>query len=63
MLDPRAARNSPAAACVPVRRTQFTKGIVFVVGGTGYVEYGNLEEWAGRTGRRVSHPYLGKVQT
>ena len=57
MLDPRAARGSPAAARAqqPVRRTQFAEGVVFVVGGAGYVEYGNLEEWAGKTGRRVAY--------
>jgi len=55
MLDPRAPRSSPTAARAPVRRSQFTEGIVFVVGGAGYVEYGNLEEWAGRAGRRVTY--------
>ena len=58
MLDPRAARSSAAAVratAQPVRRTQFTEGIVFVVGGAGYVEYGNLEEWAGKTGRRITY--------
>jgi hypothetical protein len=56
MLDPRAARsNTSATARAPVRRTQFTEGTVFVVGGAGYVEYGNLEEWAGKTGRRVTY--------
>jgi sec1 family domain-containing protein 1 len=55
MLDPRAARSSPAAARAPVRRSQFSEGIVFVVGGAGYVEYGNLEEWAAKTGRRVTY--------
>ncbi|KAH9964125.1 Sec1-like protein [Russula dissimulans] len=55
MLDPRAPRNSPTAARAPVRRSQFTEGIVFVVGGAGYVEYGNLEEWAAKTGRRVTY--------
>ncbi|KAH8120257.1 Sly1 vesicle trafficking sec1-like protein [Phellopilus nigrolimitatus] len=37
------------------RRMQFNEGIVFIVGGAGYVEYGNLEEWAGRTGKRVTY--------
>ena len=46
MLDSRAARNTSATARAPVRRTRFTEGIVFVVGGAEYVEYGNLEEWA-----------------
>jgi hypothetical protein len=55
MLDPRAPRSSPTAARAPVRRSQFTEGIVFVVGGAGYVEYGNLEEWAAKTGRRVTY--------
>ncbi|KAN0117945.1 SLY1 protein [Russula decolorans] len=56
MLDPRAARsNTSATARAPVRRTQFTEGVVFVVGGAGYVEYGNLEEWASKTGRRVTY--------
>ncbi|KAI9444621.1 SLY1 protein [Lactarius indigo] len=55
MLDPRAQRNAPTAARAPARRTQFTEGVVFVVGGAGYVEYGNLEEWAAKTGRRVTY--------
>ena len=33
----------------------FTDGTVFVVGGAGYVEYGNLEEWAKRMGKRVTY--------
>jgi hypothetical protein len=33
----------------------FSDGMVFVVGGAGYVEYGNLTEWAGRTGKRVTY--------
>lgn len=37
------------------RRMQFNEGIVFIVGGAGYVEYGNLEEWAERTGKRVTY--------
>ena len=55
MLDPRAARNTFGGARAPVRRTQFTEGTIFVVGGAGYVEYGNLEEWAAKTGRRVTY--------
>jgi len=50
MLDPRAPRSSPMAACAPVQHSQFTEGIVFVMGSTGYVEYGNLEGWAGKAG-------------
>jgi hypothetical protein len=37
------------------KRMAFAEGVVFVVGGAGYVEYGNLEEWAGRTGKRVTY--------
>jgi len=55
MLDPRAPRSSPTAARAPVWRSQFTEGIVFVVGGAGYVEYGNLEEWAGKARRQVTY--------
>ncbi|KGB75779.3 hypothetical protein CNBG_1617 [Cryptococcus deuterogattii R265] len=31
-------------------RHQFSEGVVFVVGGGGYVEYGNLMDWANRSG-------------
>src|SRR5258707_1359692 len=37
------------------KRMAFADGIVFVVGGAGYVEYGNLEEWAERSGKRVTY--------
>ncbi|KAK7015024.1 Sly1 vesicle trafficking sec1-like protein [Favolaschia claudopus] len=63
-LDPRAARSSamgPGGAgpggsgTGKGRRMAFAESIVFVVGGAGYVEYGNLEEWAGKTGKRVTY--------
>lgn len=66
-LDPRAPRNPNAGlgfsgAGGPgsggsgrPRRMAFQEGIVFIVGGAGYVEYGNLEEWAKKTGRRVTY--------
>lgn len=67
-LDPRGARNQnaglgisgisgagAAAGSGRTRRMAFSDGIVFVVGGGGYVEYGNLEEWAQRTGKRVTY--------
>jgi len=67
-LDPRAPRNaglglsgagpgvaSGAGAGARGKRMAFSEGIVFVVGGAGYVEYGNLTEWAGRTGKRVTY--------
>jgi sec1 family domain-containing protein 1 len=37
------------------KRMAFAESIVFIVGGAGYVEYGNLEEWAGRTGKKVTY--------
>jgi len=37
------------------RRMAFAEGTVFIIGGAGYVEYGNLEEWARKTGKRVTY--------
>lgn len=37
------------------KRMAFAEGMVFIVGGAGYVEYGNLEEWAAKTGKRVTY--------
>ncbi|KAF7295098.1 Sly1 vesicle trafficking sec1-like protein [Mycena indigotica] len=64
-LDPRSPKASafgPGGAGGPgssgsgkSRRMAFAESLVFVVGGAGYVEYGNLEEWAGRTGKRVTY--------
>lgn len=69
-LDPRAPRNAQAGLGISgvsapsngagagtgrAKRMAFTEGTVFVVGGAGYVEYGNLEEWAKRMGKRVSY--------
>lgn len=68
-LDPRAPRNvNPGlgisgggggvvggAGTGKGRRMAFAEGMVFVVGGAGYVEYGNLEEWAARTGKKVTY--------
>lgn len=70
-LDPRAPRNHNTGLGIAgvgaggaggqaggggrSRRMAFSEGIVFVVGGAGYVEYGNLEEWAQRTGKRVTY--------
>jgi hypothetical protein len=61
-LDPRAARASgppgmsgAASQSGRARRMAFADGTVFVVGGASYVEYGNLDEWAKRTGKRVTY--------
>jgi hypothetical protein len=59
-IDPRAPRNAGpgaggATSSSRARRMMFSEGIVFVVGGAGYVEYGNLEDWATRAGKRVTY--------
>ncbi|KAG8847366.1 Vesicle trafficking between the ER and Golgi [Serendipita sp. 405] len=69
-LDPRAratpasgpagSRAGAAAGTGPegeqkARRMTFQDGMVFVVGGAGYAEYGNLGEWASKSSRRVSY--------
>ncbi|KAI0931272.1 hypothetical protein AcW1_001280 [Taiwanofungus camphoratus] len=69
-LDPRASRNANAGLGISgvgapgggagagsgrAKRMAFAEGIVFMVGGAGYVEYGNLEEWGKRTGKRVAY--------
>ncbi|KAF8628263.1 hypothetical protein AX15_004034 [Amanita polypyramis BW_CC] len=62
-LDPRAPRHghtgvpgAPGTSGVARgRRMAFAEGIVFVVGGAGYVEYGNLEEWTKRAGKKVTY--------
>ena len=69
-LDPRAPRHaqglgvsgtgsgpgvSGTSGTGRARRMAFTDGMVFVVGGASYVEYGNLEEWAAKTGKRLTY--------
>ncbi|KAG6919044.1 hypothetical protein DXG01_009754 [Tephrocybe rancida] len=62
-LDPRALRHTHAglpgsagsSGTTKGKRMAFAEGMVFMVGGAGYVEYGNLEEWANRTGKRVTY--------
>jgi hypothetical protein len=53
-LDPRAARGAGAPPG-RARRMAFADATIFVVGGAGYVEFGNLDEWAKRTGKRVTY--------
>jgi sec1 family domain-containing protein 1 len=43
LFDPRATRSRTPQG---KGRMQFQEGVVFVVGGGGYVEYTNLMEWA-----------------
>ncbi|KAG1749761.1 Sec1-like protein [Suillus paluster] len=68
-LDPRASRHAGLGisggpggpggggtlGAGRAKRMAFSEGMVFVVGGAGYVEYGNLEEWAAKTGKRVTY--------
>lgn len=62
-LDPRALRHAQAgmpgapggSGVSRAKRMAFAEGMVFIVGGAGYVEYGNLEEWAQKTGKRVTY--------
>lgn len=62
-LDPRASRNAggpgahatSAGGATRPRRMAYSESTVFVVGGAGYVEYGNLEEWAKKTGKKVTY--------
>ncbi|KJA28629.1 hypothetical protein HYPSUDRAFT_34084 [Hypholoma sublateritium FD-334 SS-4] len=62
-LDPRAHRHVQAglaggpgsSGVTKAKRMAFAEGMVFIVGGASYVEYGNLEEWAQKTGKRVTY--------
>jgi len=62
-LDPRSGRVTSttgpggAAGNVNMRggRRSYSEGIVFIVGGAGYVEYGNIGEWAGKAGKKVTY--------
>ncbi|WWC91119.1 uncharacterized protein L201_006060 [Kwoniella dendrophila CBS 6074] len=50
LFDPRATRgrNPTTTTGGGKGRQQYNESVVFVVGGGGYVEYGNLMEWANR---------------
>lgn len=50
-FDPRSTRGRATAQSQGKGRQQYQEAIVFVVGGGGYVEYGNLLEWASRSQR------------
>jgi hypothetical protein len=61
-LDPRQPRSMAGiGGGTKGKRMVFNEGIVFVVGGGGYVEYTNLMEWVGKTaggvgvGKKVSY--------
>jgi len=61
-LDPRASRNvgahgapgAGAGGTSRARRMAYSEVPVFIAGGAGYVEYRNLEEWAGKAGNRAT---------
>lgn len=50
LFDPRATRSRSAGQS-RAARGQYQEAVVFVVGGGGYVEYSNLQEWAARSQR------------
>ena len=54
-FDPKATRSRAAPSSRA--RSQYSDAVVFVVGGGGYVEYGNLMEWAARSGggKRITY--------
>ncbi|KIK70581.1 hypothetical protein GYMLUDRAFT_32622 [Collybiopsis luxurians FD-317 M1] len=61
-LDPRAPKHANAGVGGPGssgvskgRRMTFNESVVFIVGGAGYVEYGNLEEWATKVNKKVTY--------
>jgi sec1 family domain-containing protein 1 len=62
-LDPRAPKHAntgiPGGAggsgITRGKRMTFMESVVFVVGGAGYVEYGNLEEWGRRSSRKITY--------
>lgn len=49
LFDPRATRGRNVQSSRS--RSQYQESVVFVVGGGGYVEYSNLQEWASRSQR------------
>jgi hypothetical protein len=49
-FDPKSTRGRNTSQATRGRQ-QYQESVVFVVGGGGYVEYGNLMEWAGRSQR------------
>lgn len=49
LFDPKATRSRNIQS--GRIRTQYQESVVFVVGGGGYVEYSNLQEWAVRSQR------------
>lgn len=50
LFDPKATRTRGPTQSGR-GRSQYSESVVFVVGGGGYVEYGNLMEWASRSAR------------
>ncbi|CDR99740.1 hypothetical protein [Sporisorium scitamineum] len=59
-FDPKAPRTRAAAASGGVKARQvFNEAIVFVVGGGGYVEFSNLQEYAARTAAAAGNVAAG----
>ncbi|OCF35656.1 hypothetical protein I316_02711 [Kwoniella heveanensis BCC8398] len=53
-FDPRTTRGRGPTQSSGKGRQQYNESVVFVVGGGGYVEYGNLMEWADRQNSATS---------
>lgn len=60
-LDPRAPKHvqmpggAGGSGVGRARRMAFNEAMVFIIGGAGYVEFGNLQEWASKAGRRITY--------
>jgi len=64
LFDPRSGGRSaarPAAASQGRGRQNFNEAVVFVVGGGSLVEYGNMSEWASRTGQPATSGLNGST--
>lgn len=60
-LDPRAPKHvqmpggAGGSGVGRARRMAFNEAMVFVIGGAGYVEFGNLQEWASKACKRITY--------
>jgi len=64
LFDPRSGGRSaarPAAASQGRGRQNFNEAVVFVVGGGSLVEFGNMSEWAARTGQPATSGLNGST--
>jgi sec1 family domain-containing protein 1 len=60
-LDPRAPKHvqmpggAGGSGVGRARRMAFNEAMIFIIGGAGYVEFGNLQEWASKSGKRITY--------